>query len=449
MMNAVSSKEEVLKEIVNIFKEEKGFDRLFSSFYEKYRSYGRLEKSIAVQLNKPSPEEAKAIGGLLGTDLSGRKSFTVRVQQLERALRKTRFGDWIDEIQFYEIVAVYFDSQLLSKKDELEQLASRQMNFFRLLRIENKNPELDKLLERILAKEPGTEKFHIQFKSDEKKFMRAFKTVCQGLQQLPDVHTYMPIFAANVTGDPHAFDFDTLSGRLLISVFDAIYTEQGLGGARKVESVEAKAELLYELRLLRDDTLNFASIFNLRGWNRDSEENQLLRGACLEQAPFHLPMKEVAKLSAVKACGRENVVFIVENSSVFSHLVSIAIEEKLDVSIMCGNGQVKLATLKLLDLFVASGGRIFYSGDFDPEGLLIGQKLSERYQGSFSFWHYSSEDYFKARSKKGISDHRMKQLGIISHPELMWVREFMDDCGLAGYQEKILDDLVDDLRCKV
>ena len=37
---------------------------------------------------------------------------------------------------------------------------------------------------------------------------------------------------------------------------------------------------------------------------------------------------------------------------------------------MCMNGQPRLSAVLMLDLLAASGIKVYYGGDFDPEGLL-------------------------------------------------------------------------------
>lgn len=47
-------------------------------------------------------------------------------------------------------------------------------------------------------------------------------------------------------------------------------------------------------------------------------------------------------------------------------------------------GPLRLACLMLLDGLVKGGAVIYYSGDFDPEGLQMAQKLIQRYPGRVS-----------------------------------------------------------------
>ena len=98
----------------------------------------------------------------------------------------------------------------------------------------------------------------------------------------------------------------------------------------------------------------------------------------------------------------------------------------------------KLSSLLLLDLLARSSVRIYYAGDFDPEGLLIAQKLKQYYQGEMIFWHMTSQDYDQAMSKETISDRRLKMLERITDPGLLPAVERMREEKKAGYQEKLI-----------
>ena len=42
---------------------------------------------------------------------------------------------------------------------------------------------------------------------------------------------------------------------------------------------------------------------------------------------------------------------------------------------MCMNGQPRMSAVLLLDLLADAGVKLYYAGDFDPEGILIAQKI--------------------------------------------------------------------------
>lgn len=101
------------------------------------------------------------------------------------------------------------------------------------------------------------------------------------------------------------------------------------------------------------------------------------------------------------------------------------------------NGQPRLSAVLMLDLLAASGIKVYYGGDFDPEGLLIAWKIKRYYKGAFAYWHMSVEDYEKSKSGKEISTRRMKMLERIEDDELRETVEVVRRTGVAGYQENI------------
>ena len=108
---------------------------------------------------------------------------------------------------------------------------------------------------------------------------------------------------------------------------------------------------------------------------------------------------------------------------------------------MCMNGQPRLASLMVLDLFAKSGTKVYYAGDLDPEGILIAQKLSQYYKGEFYYWHMETADYEKCRSEEMISPKRMKILERITDERLKPVVESIGECRTAGYQEMLIEAL--------
>ena len=106
---------------------------------------------------------------------------------------------------------------------------------------------------------------------------------------------------------------------------------------------------------------------------------------------------------------------------------------------MCGNGQIRLAALVLMDLFDKEIC-FYYAGDYDPEGLQIAQKLKERYGDRLRLWKYHGEFYRKYQSEMEISEKSLKQLDHIVLPELQEISQLMRQQKKAVYQENMLEE---------
>ncbi len=257
-----------------------------------------------------------------------------------------------------------------------------------------------------------------------------------------------------------------------------------------LSGTEELTELYYTFGLLRDDLWNFVTCTGITATAADQGKVPLsyLSEAYRQQVTLNLPLREVVRLgnaysgllriergkslencknndvprphlhrpSSGTPCSNESarVVFVVENSGVFSALLDrfreYCEEKGRGISpnppLICTHGQFKLASLLLLDKLVAGGAILYYSGDFDPEGLLMMERLLLRYSNQARPWHYTLDDYQLAHSEQVISPQRLKQLDRVISSELVPLKEEILRTGRAGYQEGILSGLWRDIK---
>lgn len=161
----------------------------------------------------------------------------------------------------------------------------------------------------------------------------------------------------------------------------------------------------------------------LEGFSEEHHIVQIPLAVLVDWKELHCPQSEI---------------YIVENPSVFAVLCGKKNVNNTGTAYMCMNGQPRLAGLMVLDLLAKSGTKIYYSGDLDPEGILIAQKLSRYYKGEFHYWHMDEEDYEICKSDEKISQRRMKMLERITDERLKPLVKAIEEYGTSGYQEKLL-----------
>ena len=184
-------------------------------------------------------------------------------------------------------------------------------------------------------------------------------------------------------------------------------------------------------------------IDGVKGWNNHNV-NETMAAAVNTKAVLNLPLREVLKLtSAGPHIGKR--VFVVENSGVCSAILD-RWQLPFCPPLICTHGQFKLAALMLLDLCVKEGIEIYYSGDFDSEGLLMAQRIKMRHPKHVSLWKYVKSDYEKSLSTKEIPLEKLAQLNRIELPELESVKLALLKTHCAGYQEELIDELVVDME---
>ncbi|MCK9526559.1 MAG: DUF2399 domain-containing protein, partial [Limnochordia bacterium] len=88
---------------------------------------------------------------------------------------------------------------------------------------------------------------------------------------------------------------------------------------------------------------------------------------------------------------------------------------------------------------------IYYSGDLDPEGILIAQRLATRYPGLLNYWRFTPPDYERALSHKRLTPTRLAKLQGATDPKLKPLVEAVTRTKQAAYQELLLPDLIRDI----
>ena len=250
---------------------------------------------------------------------------------------------------------------------------------------------------------------------------------------------YLAVFAAMLTGNPHAFDNGTADGNFLYQIIQMDMESRSI----KIEASEIfpayKRQKSYLMAgIMLDDISNYAMLYQVQAVKKDGSIHQGMAGFAREQHIVQVPLAVISEWELLR-CSQDEI-YIVENPSVFAVLCGKEKEKNTRRAYMCMNGQPRLAGLMVLELLAKSGTKVYYAGDLDPEGILIAQKLSRYYKGEFHYWHMETEDYEKCKSEEVISPKRMKILERITDDRLKPVVERIKAYGTAGYQEMLMEE---------
>ncbi|WP_157137167.1 TIGR02679 family protein [Desulfosporosinus youngiae] len=443
------------------FTSTKGFARLFKAMAQKYQSLGRWGGSVT--LTSPKDEEREAFSALFRADFSRQKSITISLERFAKALEFTKFSS-VSPVSLLEEIQ---GESLISNAERTAGKERMKAGFFGDLLSRYPQPYCQRWLQAIIAKKSGTRPVHTAYETHPELLRVQMDHVLKALsdmnRQLPDKIERLPIFARRITKDPHGFDANSDTGRLLIQAMKILDSEvRGRDPLTfPLTGTEELTELYYSFGLLRDDLWNFVTCTGITAAAVDHENKDLsyLAEAYRQQVTLNLPLREVVRMGNAYAGARSpnesaKVVFVVENSGVFSALLDRfrgysedeGLAESPNPPFLCSHGQFKLASLLLLDKLAASGAMIYYSGDFDPEGLLMMERLLLRYPSQAKPWHYTVADYQLAQSEQVISPQRLKQLDRVVSSELVPLAEEILRAERAGYQEGILSELWRDIK---
>ena len=161
------------------------------------------------------------------------------------------------------------------------------------------------------------------------------------------------------------------------------------------------------------------------------------QGACLEQASWKIPLKEILRMQTIYPASG-NQVLVVENSGVYS----ILLDELPEIPMICSSGQFTYAVWKILRKLTESNTRIYYVGDMDPEGLVMAQQLLQTFPKHAQTIAMDKTNFKIAKQKTQISDTRLKKLRLIKEPHLNEVANLIQETQEIALQEGFIEELI-------
>lgn len=412
-------------ECIRYFRQSPVWDRVFGGFREKYVSYGKFTGNVV--LRSVSQEELETLEGFFGKSFHGQKSITISAEKFGKALGDSRFGA-VEPVQLLEL---FFGERMVGRREEIEAGERRRREILEQATVRYAATAAADWLPLLSEMLWGGRTRNIT-EWARQLFLSA--DIMNALPYRLDRLLYLAVFATEVTGNPHAFDRGSEDGELLFRLIQMDCKARNIViPEQKIFPTFTRQRYFLKTGILLDDLSNYALLFGMHAVKADGSIHPGMEGFAEEGDMLQVPMAVIARWKEVSCPDR--TAYIVENPSVFAVLCG---KMQGKAACMCMNGQPKMAALLVLDLLAAAGVKVFYAGDFDPEGLLIAQKISEYYQGEFEFWHMGAEDYESCRSNEGISDRRLKSLQNIRDERLLPVVRLLQECRVAGYQEKLL-----------
>ena len=446
------------RECVEYFCRKPVFDRLLCGFREKYASYGKFAGTVV--LRSLTGEDIELLEGFFQKNFHGQKSVSVSAVQFQKALKNSKFG----EMEPQELLELYFQEEMTGKRERRQEEERRWNQAFEKTLGNCAGTPAEQWLKELKATIEGTEKEQKepvqegQTKPVQKGvktnmgsyFMKRFRESGKNMEEMQRLlhlasqiinrfpyrqgnREYLAVFSAMLTGNPHAFDDGTREGQLLHLMVQWDVKNRGLEIERsEIFPAIQKQRLYLAAGILRDDISNYTMISGVRAWKKNGEIHEGAEGFFREGDMMQVSLSVIAGWERVECPGQ--TIYIVENPSVYAMLCR---KWKGKRAHMCMNGQPRLSSVLMLDLLKEAGVKVYYAGDFDPEGLLIAQKIRQYYGGSFEYWHMNRSVYEKSRSKEEISKKRMQMLERITDEELVETAEAVKKSGVAGYQENV------------
>lgn len=415
-------------------------DNEFSEFMQlwkkQYEKYGTCKGSIDLILNDSNRE---CMSGLMGKDYYGVDCAHITFRQLQKAISNTKY----ENCDFNEVLKMYFNHDILTNKNRQEQEQMRIQNIFKhLLEQEGKSQQW---IHHIYTDHDSVYVRIVQAsKENEQKCVNTVHVVMKALNQLPmwqDKKENISIFASLHTKNPHAFDKNTFAYYLLM---------HGIVYFLKVDFPKTNLEqneILYRAGLYQDGISNYCSIARLQALNENYQPHLGWIGFYDSYEALNVNMDNLLHIRNIVCCDR---VYVVENPAVFQALLKMIKKEKIEkIGLVCTNGQLNYSAYLLLDILVSSNVETYYSGDMDPEGLLIADKIKQRYP-DVKLWCYDEKYYDISKSKEQATNQRMHMLDALKDETLIQIGKCIyENKNRVGYQENMIEEYYNSFRFDV
>ena len=403
---------------------EKYFDQpvfqiLANELWRRYWLSGSFGQTIGLKCLHDT--DATPLRGLLElTTLTWNKKKSLNLKEFEKALMGSAVG-W--DLATFVIKVARRDLQL---KSQAEVAAAKALNQF----CQELNQIAPIFTERLTQRQ-------LRDWLNKETPLEVFLKVANGVAHLPkETFLRLPVFAYQVTGNPHYFDESQVGGQMLLQLLTALSQRTEIELAQ-LEKSEQHHGLLAEFHLLKDDIKNYAALRGITAFENGTE-NVMWQAACCDRISWNVPLREILRMDKLRPSSG-NRVLVVENSSIYSILLDLLPE----VSIVCSSGQFTFAIWQLLRKLVATGSTLYYCGDIDPEGLLMAQKLKNTFGEKVQWLSLEPRNFEKSKTQQTISKRRLKQLQQLTDLKLKQLADLVTN-GYVAYQEGFLKELVED-----
>ncbi|MFC3803828.1 TIGR02679 domain-containing protein [Cohnella sp. GCM10012308] len=416
-------------QLVEIFRRLVGFDRLFHLYRKKFESYG----SFGTVQMQPTREEEKALRGFLGVRYKGSR---FPAADFEKAIEEAGYS-----VSLLELLELYYGCQLSTKREQKElQLSAWTDLFIRVERdfisrfsISNTDIEyfIQKTFDWFQRMKEGEAKGYLVLRMVFNKEINAYSDLLTCLSALWHLlmrkhemfkkcgistgKIRLPMFAAYVTEDSHAFDKTNALGRLLSSALSDINSQYiklygDTDNALKVMPEYLIGRQIYRnFDILDDDLSSISHVF----------VPHLVGGT----SPRTLNLREIEEMNKFP---KYSSLYILENPTVISYLVDETIHflnlnkfslEQLPSDfpvLLCTIGQARTASKVFIEKCLEANPScvIYYSGDLDVPGIQMLNIMEELFSAEFYAWRMDASIYrnYVATKSKPLSDADLKVL---------------------------------------
>ena len=197
---------EQVEECVKYFRQNPVWNKVLKGFQKKYVSYGRFSGSVVVR--NLTQEEIEELEGFFGKSFHRQKSVSISAEKFQKALENSRYKNIKPDM----ILESYFGRPLLSRQEEGLLKEQKRQEIIRRVTSDYEGTPVQSEVEYIMHMLKGNSREDFG-ELEQQLYLSA--EIFNKLPYRKEQKIYLAVFAAMLTGNPHAFDRGTVGGRIL------------------------------------------------------------------------------------------------------------------------------------------------------------------------------------------------------------------------------------------
>lgn len=385
--------------------------RVIEEMEKKYYSYGEIRGNLV--LDNLEEEEVKALS-FLGFLIKG-DNMKIPVLKLGNSIGVE------DSNQLKELVENVLERSLVYRKEEeKDRIASQK-----------------KLLTEVISK-IKTRDLKDYLKTNQSILKLSFgDKLIKLLDNLnEDNYETLGNFSGKLVGDPHLLDVKSSCYNQLIKYL------KYLKGIDNKPDLEEEKELLLKFGLTINPLNTTIISFGFKAYKKNGQESLMLKGALEEKEDINLNLSNIVEFERIVSYTSR--LLILENPNAYIAVKELIDSMSIPLSLICTGGELNQSAYLFLEKLENKEKEVYYSGDIDPEGILIAQRIKRRFPW-IKLVGFESDIYEKYRSDIEIGNKSLAKLKNVElHMGIGYeVIKKVEERKQPAYQELFYQEIID------
>lgn len=425
------------KSAINYYKNSSAYRKMCKDLMMKYKRYGRLTGRISLKdyTDKQKVKIADFVGESVA-DLGSKND--VSVAKIKSAHLDTKYGDYDLAYLASEVTGISLSVDSDGSKPSKEAIKETIRDEIRQLLSAVRPDVLDEIMDKIYY-----ENKYKEISLGDIYFLgNAIEKINQRAGQFDGVnfdnYIYLAVFAAEITSNPYEFDEGTVLGDWLFRILALTYGDKPAG----MSYMEYRDKVFEHYGILLDDIFHFLSVNHMLA-RSNGEVNSVWSASCRNQVSWKAPLKHILKTDLIYP-ELGDALILVENASVF-YILSAMFNS---LPIVCFHGKLRKSIWTFMDK-LSKGAKVYYAGDFDPEGLKMADDLKQAYGDMIDLSLMRMKYYEGSKPRTKIKPANLDILDKIRDEKLKEVAEAIKDTKLVGHQYNLIEMYVEHIFYRI